>query len=970
MSVTRTLFAVVADVLVSRLQRALPELGGKHWWETRVRQQLSSAQVRVLADVSPGDLQALDAGALLRLAERNWSELPLPQVQDGDSRLLLLELRQAWQQGQLMDPACGSVEDDLRLVGTARRFLRALGAADAAEERLGALQRELALRLSGQGEPASAGGGQGGLPGAKAAELAREGQGGWLVGASRATAGLVGVLGETTFVGIDFGTSTSVVSVVGLDATGRLVARTLPIRQPDEYGGTINHHLVNTVLAWKNERLLFGVDAHRLRQELFEGKSIFSSFKMRLGINLGPTWPETALSRHGRGPVIETARDATTTFFRLLAEGIREAVRDGGLPSRLRFAVTVPASFEANQRRDLLECMNAGGLEVTESCLIDEPNAAFLSQLHEATGPDGDRRLADTLSQGPAHVLVYDFGAGTCDVSVLAVALEAGGLKSRNVAISRFTALGGDDIDRAIARDVLLPDLLASCPQFKPEQRDLEERILPRLQPTAERLKLAAVRWFTERGLTEVRELAEHETLPFTDHALPDFVIRKQTLSLPRPSLTLAQLAKVLRPFVGRHESGRTPMHVYGPVADALGKSGLSPEDLDAVLFIGGSAANPVVRKAVMCHLPDTVEAIVPSDLRTHVSLGAALHALGFHHFGHELIRPITPEPIFIVTRGGRLERIVPASSEVPSPRAFETHLMIARGGQKVLELPVCVSNENKMLGLLRIDAPHPSGFRAGAEVSITAAITRDKLLEIEVRMDTLRASSTLLNPLANRELGPEETALLEARQAFNEALLEHRGKPPAGVVVDYAEAALEAEAWEIAAEMFTAAERLNPRLDFASNICYAYSWANRKEQARTWARTAYERNRNALSAFNLSCHEKGAERERLLNEALTFDPEFTPALLALGESLVARSEPRGRALLEQCLEIYGESLADGSMTRGECHGMIRAAEALGRRREAKAAKARLHRLQVSDSLYDEENLAAAKDPHQMVARG
>jgi len=62
--------------------------------------------------------------------------------------------------------------------------------------------------------------------------------------------------------------------------------------------------------------------------------------------------------------------------------------------------------------------------------------------------------------------------------------------------------------------------------------------------------------------------------------------------------------------------------HVFAPVRDALEKSGLIAEDLDAVLFIGGSSENPIVREAVMKGLGCDVEAIIPSDLRSHVSKG------------------------------------------------------------------------------------------------------------------------------------------------------------------------------------------------------------------------------------------------------------------------------------------------------------------------------------------------------------
>jgi molecular chaperone DnaK len=133
------------------------------------------------------------------------------------------------------------------------------------------------------------------------------------------------------------------------------------------------------------------------------------------------------------------------------------------------------------------------------------------------------------------------------------------------------------------------------------------------------------------------------------------------------------------------------------------------------VLFIGGSADSPLVREAVLRHLPETVLPIVPRDLRSHVSLGAALHSLGFNAFGFDLIQPITSETIYVITKGGNLEPVIPASSEVPSREPFSTTLTVSRRGQQVVELPICVSNENKLMGLVRVQSRRSGGFKEGS---------------------------------------------------------------------------------------------------------------------------------------------------------------------------------------------------------------------------------------------------------------
>jgi len=375
------------------------------------------------------------------------------------------------------------------------------------------------------------------------------------------------------------------------------------------------------------------------------------------------------------------------------------------------------------------------------------------------------------------------------------------------------------------------------------------------------------------------------------------------------------------------------------------------------------------VRHTVMNHLPKSVRSIVPADLRSHVSRGAAIHGLGFHAFGFDFIRPITPEAIYVITRGGRLETVVPASTEVPSQRPFRTTLEISRPGQLVVELPICVSSEGKLLGLVRLESPGMGGFAVGDKVTVSATITHEKLLAIEAEVGDARIKAVILNPLANRELSPAETRMLEAKQRFNAALLACGGKPPKDVVLDYAHAALQAEAWATAADMFQAVERIDPKTDHASNIGYALSRAGRRDRAEQWSRRAHERRPTALTAFNLSCDETGEKREKLLRKALTLDPDMPAALLSLGRTLLQQgSKEGGREMLERCVRIL-----EGQLDRHEIHpdgarNLVSAADAIGRKGSAQRARAWLDS-QRSASVYDEDNLAASTDRQMLSVR-
>ena len=225
------------------------------------------------------------------------------------------------------------------------------------------------------------------------------------------------------------------------------------------------------------------------------------------------------------------------------------------------------------------------------------------------------------------------------------------------------------------------------------------------------------------------------------------------------------------------------------------------------------------------------------------------------------------------------------------------------------------------------------------------------------------------MNPLANRELTPAETRMLEAKQKFNQALLASKGRPPKEVVLAYAHAALEAEAFESAADLFMATERLDATENHATNICYAFSRAGLSERSREWARRAYEREPDALTAYNLSCDAKGEERERLLRESLQFDDELPCALLSLGRILSARQDLTGTAMLQKAVKLMDADLRQHQLRKEDCRTLAQAARELGFDEIAARAQARLDALSESRA-YDEGNLAASMSGQRLISRG
>lgn len=105
--------------------------------------------------------------------------------------------------------------------------------------------------------------------------------------------------------------------------------------------------------------------------------------------------------------------------------------------------ITVPASFNTDQRSDTLEAARLAGFETKNVRLLDEPTAAFYYYLDQNQGSIDAARIK--------KVLVFDFGGGTLDVSIIRVDASVDRLVVDAIGRSRYTNLGGDDIDLDLA---------------------------------------------------------------------------------------------------------------------------------------------------------------------------------------------------------------------------------------------------------------------------------------------------------------------------------------------------------------------------------------------------------------------------------------------------------------------------------------------------------------------------------------
>lgn len=951
----------------------LPVIGGDDWWDDLVKEKLSYQQLKRIESGQVSKLEELDLAALMRVFDKNWSEIKDKEEYPYEGLNLVKEVQHIRNRFAHQVTAECPLDDVYRDLDTLKRYLVMIGSKTdlitKIDEHRYRIMEQMAGKSDGSNKPSST------ELQTKITEnkLSRGVNLDLFLRGKNISDEIRNLLKEKIFIGIDFGTSTTVVSFIRFDEESKaLIAEPIPIKQYDEYGRCIEDHLVSTCIAWTGQQLLVGQGAAQLKSIYESGKNIWTLFKMLLGAQ-SVLYFRSDLSQDKSTVLIETPQQAATVFFRYLRQQAENFMQEKKLPGQAVYSVSVPASFEANQRTDLCTAINEAGLELPVYGIIDEPNAAFISYLVENLHSGSD--FSNSMKERKCRVLVFDFGAGTCDISILEVGKEKDLFKSRNLAISQFQALGGDNIDRQIVRNYLLKQLVDQMDEeVNFTTTELKYTIIPKLQPTAEALKVQICKYVTNNwNGRDVHPFAESKRI-VTGNDVEAFKIRSgMKLKIEKPSLSFADFAVTMEPFLTPDESEMSYANrkedlvsIFEPVLSAMKKASIEKDDLDMILFIGGSSLNPFVQSAIQDYFGRFVESVVLSDLRTPVSKGVAYNSLVVNGLNCEIIKPITSETIYVITLNGGLKDLLPAGTEIPSEDFFVNNLEVQSDGQSRLELPICVTNEDKILQVIEVLPSPEKPFLKGEKITLSCCMDENKLLIVKAKVGSRKISITQLNPLANKELTPEDTKMLLAQQKLYASMLKNNGRPSVKAMLQYAYASQEAKRFIEAAEAFEAVERLDPNKDFSTKICYLFSRGDKSHLSSKWSAIAYERDPCATTAFNLAL-SKADEKdmgayEKLMEESLKYDPEHIATLEDYGEYLIKKDPTRGLAMIETAFDSLKEDLEHNDLEEDDFFRLRRAAETLGRSDVVEQIDRKEKDLSGDERLFSDKYLAKSTE--------
>ena len=772
---------------------------------------------------------------------------------------------------------------------------------------------------------------------------------------------------KATFVGIDFGTSTTVVSIASKE-NGEEKIKTLPIKltQILEDGTIYQSEKLPSVIAWYNGRLLVGEGASNLKYTLTKGKNIWFSFKMEIGEDLGAKYYNSEVGGM-EGVKIRNPKDCVRVFFMYLNMLIKKYCQDNGLSDNIMYAVSIPASFEANQRKELMEALETNGMNISKQLLIDEPNAAFISYILDSEESEKPLLISPHYN---SKVLVFDFGGGTCDISILEIGKSTNGLYSKNVAISKFTKLGGDDVDRYITFKYILPRFFEANNVSEDDFRTKERQyIATQLYKVSERLKILLCKKISNQMYKleipdYIKSSSDKESI-----SIPVSVETKKGLLIQSEFfLSTKELVEVMSVFM---KSSRIPTSIKGqeeynnifmPIESAIKKANVCRSEIDYVLLIGGSAQNPFIQEALKKHFDDS-EILVPQDLQTHVSKGAAIHSLLMNGMNKCIIQPITSEPIFVITKDTTNKVLIPAGTTIPCDTVVIDDLMPTKDHQEAIELPICVGNENKMLFNLKIT--RDGGFLTTAQVSLALEITADKLLLAKAHCMGVSCMVEPQNPFANKELSTEERIVLRAEREANIETERNGGIPTKKCLISLR------KAYEDAGNDFKAAETLEQQNEIYPNpedynlIGVYYHNSGNKDKAIDFFERALDHNPNDYwPNFNLgnTLFYKDSKRSRqYLHKAYELNPSEPCINILLGR-LDKREgkEAEAKEKFQIAYERYEQKWRAKSLNKSDYGWFASVAEELGKKDKAYEIRSAQPKIEQT-TYYDEENLTQTR---------
>lgn len=569
--------------------------------------------------------------------------------------------------------------------------------------------------------------------------------------------------------GIDLGTTTTLMCSVDSQYVDLKKDATIPIQfirvrqeSPFEFNPPIEDEKVASIVGIHNGKPYVGTNLYHLKghPEFTYNKNIFYHWKLELGIDHHPMYPDA---------IIEKLNMPYKVAGGILNYIRKSRFQDNPLSNTI---ITVPASFQANQRKDVLKAAEMAKIETADNMLIDEPNAAFLGYFNRL---ENEEKAKWANSVKNKNVLVIDFGGGTLDLSILNVDFKKDkGITISNRAISRYNDLGGQDLDTLLAEELLVFELKRVFPEFDvTDSLDIENIIIPQLALIGEGLKIGISNKLSLAVVDQDVSAINIDSISYT-HTKCQILYKNTTYDLGDISISANRFKELfIKLFRGKSYDfkyvDKTVTTISSSISDIIEKAAMGLDEINYVLFVGGSSFNPILHTLTKEKLSNA-ESLTSHEPDKLVAEGAAVYSYFLNVHGISLISPITSDTIGVVLKDNRFYPILERGQSLPQKLIIPEFKFQNNINRKVV-VPVCINGVDFPIGEIRTTLA--SYYDIDTIVRIEAEVTIDKVFKMKVFADDdLIGNAEFDNPYSTGKLTEDELEVYKARKEMNAAKL------------------------------------------------------------------------------------------------------------------------------------------------------------------------------------------------------
>lgn len=480
------------------------------------------------------------------------------------------------------------------------------------------------------------------------------------------------------YTAIDLGTTNSVIAY-GNIVNDKFNPVVLDLERKNETGSTSRGSLLPSVVFYYKNK-----DGDMMTD-------VGDYAKGRYGINSGYVCKsvKSLMGVSDRVPLVDDIADKTPADVsaQILSYMIKLSKKRLFQPTLSDVIITVPASFDSDQCQATIDAARKAGINVENrhDVLLYEPKAVIYDfmRMQEAGEISADQLNLDT----DKNILVFDLGGGTLDVTIHRVGRSQESLYNiKDLAICRYTLLGGDDFDRLIAQDMLkrFEEMYGITVSVK-----RHDEVMCKLIKLAENLKKELSTSYENAHMSDV-ELDDDYEFEVMDTNLYDIYAFES-------NYTKGEIEKIIAPLMGyrykKEDAKRIQQmtekdvdNIIYPILDVLDKAG-STVKIDAVLLNGGMTKFYLVKKRLKDFFG--FEPLATSDPDLAVARGAVyyhycLHKYNIHSADYqsetaasEVEKTVLSKPLFNTStilndsinlglRGEYVSLLIPAGTELP----------------------------------------------------------------------------------------------------------------------------------------------------------------------------------------------------------------------------------------------------------------------------------------------------------------